>query len=59
MTETIQDGPWKLIIIYGTTSNEPTKYQLFHLEHDPDQKENLAEHCEQILFKLQGRLEKK
>ena len=50
----VKDGPWKLVVTYGTT---PT-YQLFNTESDPQEKTDLSERLDQITFRLRGIVEK-
>lgn len=49
----VTEGPWKLVAVPGKT----VRYQLFNIEDDPQQKKDVAEHLEQIVFRLQGLLE--
>jgi hypothetical protein len=51
---TAQDGPWKLVVTYGKTTN----YALFHSEDDPQSRTDLAVRLEQITFRLRGLVEK-
>ena len=50
---TVDDGPWRLIVIYG----EKIEYQLFHREKDPELRDNLSERLDQIAFRMRGMIE--
>jgi parallel beta-helix repeat protein len=51
---TVQDGPWKLV----ATEGRATRYQLFNLTDDPQQKKDLSGRLEHVLFRLIGLLER-
>jgi hypothetical protein len=50
----VQDGPWKLVVTYGKTTN----YALYNTANDPDQKTDRSGQLEQITFRLRGLLER-
>jgi len=53
---TYRDGPWKVIYHYlPSKESEDKRYQLFHLENDPAEQNNLAEsHPEDLRRLMQG-----
>lgn len=53
--ETVEMGPWKLVVVHGKT----TTYQLHHRLDDPGLKKDLSSQMESLVFRMRGQLERK
>jgi hypothetical protein len=53
-TQTVQDGPWKLVVEHG----QKTTYRLYYLTDDPQATKDVAARFDNHVLRLRGKLER-